>query len=73
MNICTVRESTWSICVEKYFAITIKHSSSERCTSTSSKTETATPDSKIFKSGMLRKFSQVFKNVPRVTVPVKGK
>ena len=73
MSICTVREINWSICVKIYAAITKKHFFSERCTSTSSKNETVTRDSKIFKSGMLRKFGQLFKNVPHVTVTVKGK
>ena len=73
MSICTVRESNWSICVKTYYAITIKHFFSERCTSATSKTETVTRDSKIFETGMLRKFGQLFKNVPRVTVTVKGK
>ena len=73
MSICTVRESNWSICTKKYYAITIKHFFSERCTSTASKTETVTHDSKIFESGMFRKFAQLFINVPGVTVIVKGK
>ena len=72
MSICTMPESNCSIYVKKY-AITIKHFSSERCTSTASKTETVTRDSKIFESGMLRKFGQLFKHVPHVTVTVKGK
>ena len=73
MSICTVRESNCLICVKIYSAITIKHFFSEKHTSTASKTETVTRDSKIFESGMLRKFGQLFKNVPRVTVTVKGK
>ena len=66
-------QSNWSICTKKYYAITIKHFFSERCTSTASKTETVTHDSKIFESGMFRKFAQLFINVPGVTVTVKGK
>ena len=73
MSICTVRESNWSICIKMYSAITIKHFFSKRCTSTASKTETVTCDSKILESGMLRRFDQFFKNVPRVTVTVKDK
>ena len=73
MSICTVRESNWPICIKIYSAITIKHFFSERCSSTASKIETVTCDSKIFESGMLRKFGQRFKKVPRVTITVKGK
>ena len=73
INICTVHESNWSICVKKCYAITIKDFFSERCTSTASKTETVTRDCKIFESSMLRKFVQLFKNVLCMTVTVKGK
>ena len=51
----------------------MKHFFSERCISKASKTKAATRDSKIFESGMLRKFGQLFKNVSHVTVTVKGK
>ena len=68
-----MRESNWSICVKKCYAITIKHSFSERWTSAASKTETVTRDSKTFESDMFRKFAQLFKNVLRVTVTVKSK
>ena len=73
MSICTGRESNWPICIKIYSAITIKHCFSEISISTASKIETITCDSKIFESGMLRKFGQRFKNVPRVTVTVRGK
>ena len=73
MSICTVRENNWSICIKTYYAITIKHFFSERCTSATSKTEMVTHDSKIFESGMLQKFGQLFKYAPRVAVTVKGK
>ena len=44
---------------------------SERCTSTASKTETVTRDSKFYKSGILQKFGSLFPSVPYVTVTVK--
>ena len=44
MSVCTLCESNWLICLKKYYAITIKHFFSERCTSTASKIETATRD-----------------------------
>ena len=73
MSIRTVRESNWAICVKKDYAITITYFFSERCTSTACKTVTVKRDSKIFESGVLRKFGCLFKNVPHVIVTVEGK
>ena len=68
MSICTVRESNWAICVKiplkngtNYFPIPIKLFFCERCTSIASKTETARRDSKLFGSGMLRRFGLLLK------------
>ena len=73
MSTCTLRQSNWAICIRKYYAITLKHFFSKRCTSTASKTETVKRYSKIIESGMLRKFRHLFKNVRHVTVTAKGK
>ena len=73
MTTRTIRQSNWAICMKKYYAITIKHFFSKRCTSAASKTETVKRYSKIFESGMLQKFGHLFKNVRYVTVIAKGK
>ena len=73
MTTRTIPQGNWAICLKKYYAITIKHFFSKRCTSTASKTETVKRYSKIFESGMLQKFGHLFKNVRYVTVIAKGK
>ena len=49
------------------------HFFSERCTSTTSKTETIKRNSKIFESAMLQTFGHLFKIFTHTTVTVEGK
>ena len=80
MGICALGKSNGEICVNIppknrakfliFSPLIMKLFLSERCTSTASKTETVTRDSKCYKSGILQKFGSLFKNVPYMTVTV---